>query len=192
MKIAYVRVSTMEQNEQRQIEAMKSKGIEKYFIEKATGKDRDRLQLKIMLEFARKGDEIYIADLSRLARNTADLLAIMKELEEKNIILISNKENIDTSTATGRLMTTMIGAIYEFELAILKERQLEGIAIAKAAGKYTGRKRIPKPENWDEVIGEYNTRLITARRAQELLGLKPNVFYNFLKKEKTNRINNQI
>jgi DNA invertase Pin-like site-specific DNA recombinase len=174
MKIGYVRVSTIEQNETRQIEALKKWGIEKYFVEKASAKDMSRSQLQDMLEFSREGDIIYIHDLSRLARNVADLLAIIKELEEKNITLVSNKENIDTSTATGRLMVTMIGAIYEFERAILRERQLEGIAIAKAAGKYTGRKRIPKPDNWEEVIKQYNSRQITAKRAQQLLGLKKN------------------
>ena len=189
MKIGYVRVSTIEQNETRQIEALKKWGIEKYFVEKASAKDMSRSQLQDMLEFAREGDIIYIHDLSRLARNVADLLAIIKELEEKNITLVSNKENIDTSTATGRLMVTMIGAIYEFERAILRERQLEGIAIAKAAGKYTGRKRIPKPDNWEEVIKQYNSRQITAKRAQQLLGLKKNTFYKFLKEERKRRTN---
>lgn len=189
MKIGYVRVSTIEQNETRQIEALKKWGIEKYFVEKASAKDMSRSQLQDMLEFAREGDIIYIHDLSRLARNVADLLAIIKELEEKNITLVSNKENIDTSTATGRLMVTMIGAIYEFERAILRERQLEGIAIAKAAGKYTGRKRIPKPDNWEEVIKQYNSRQITAKRAQQLLGLKKNTFYKFLKEERKIRTN---
>ena len=189
MKIGYVRVSTIEQNETRQIEALKKWGIEKYFVEKASAKDMSRSQLQDMLEFAREGDIIYIHDLSRLARNVTDLLAIIKELEEKNITLVSNKENIDTSTATGRLMVTMIGAIYEFERAILRERQLEGIAIAKAAGKYTGRKRIPKPDNWEEVIKQYNSRQITAKRAQQLLGLKKNTFYKFLKEERKRRTN---
>ncbi|NMA73260.1 MAG: recombinase family protein [Bacteroidales bacterium] len=189
MKIGYVRVSTIEQNETRQIEALKKWGIEKYFVEKASAKDMSRSQLQDMLEFSREGDIIYIHDLSRLARNVADLLAIIKELEEKNITLVSNKENIDTSTATGRLMVTMIGAIYEFERAILRERQLEGIAIAKAAGKYTGRKRIPKPDNWEEVIKQYNSRQITAKRAQQLLGLKKNTFYKFLKEERKRRTN---
>lgn len=185
MKIGYVRVSTIEQNEHRQLEALNGKGIEKYFIEKVSGKDMNRPQLKAMLEFAREGDVIYIHDLSRLARNTADLLTIIEKLEKKGVRLVSNKENIDTSTATGRLMTTMIAAIYEFERAILRERQLEGISIAKKAGKYTGRKRIEKPANWDEVISKYNCRQLSAKKAQELLDLKPNVFYNFINQEKS-------
>lgn len=185
MKICYIRVSSVDQDISRQQYAMQGKGIEKYFIEKVSGKDMNRPQLNAMLEFAREGDVIYIHDLSRLARNTADLLTIIEKLEGKNISLVSNKESIDTSTATGRLMTTMIAAIYEFERAILRERQLEGIAIAKAAGgKYTGRQRIPKPDNWGEVISKFKCRLISAKKAQEQLNLKPNVFYNFLKEEK--------
>ncbi|MDD4752922.1 MAG: recombinase family protein [Desulfitobacteriaceae bacterium] len=183
MKIGYVRVSTIEQNEQRQLEALKGKGIEKYFVEKVSGKDMNRPQLNSMLEFAREGDVIFIHDLSRLARNTADLLAIIEKLEEKGIRLVSNKEDIDTTTATGRLMITMLAAIYDFERSILKERQMEGISIARASGKYSGRQRIPKPANWDEVISKYNCRQLSAKKSMELLNLKPNVFYNFLKEE---------
>ena len=183
MKIGYVRVSSVLQNEQRQIEGLKGKGVEKYFIEKVSGKNLNRPQLMAMLEFAREGDTIYIHDLSRLARDTTDLLNIIGKLRSKNIGLVSNHENIDFSTAAGRLMVTVMAAISEFEKATLRERQMEGIAIAKAAGKYTGRKKIPKPTNWSEVISMYNCRQITAKKAQELLKLKPNVFYNFLKED---------
>lgn len=183
MKIGYVRVSTIEQNEQRQTEALKGKGIEKFFVEKVSGKDLNRPQLQAMLEFARENDVIYVHDLSRLARNVADLLAIIKKLEEKHIALVSNKESIDTSTATGKLLIVMIAAINEFERDVLRERQLEGISIAKAAGKYTGRKKILKPANWDEVISLYSSRQISGKKAQRLLNLKPNVFYNFLKED---------
>ena len=90
-----------------------------------------------------------VHDFSRLARSTKDLLDIVEQLTQKNIYLVSNKENIDTSTPTGKLMLTMIGAINEFERYNLLERQREGIAIAKRNGKYTGgkRKNIPNFEN---------------------------------------------
>ena len=107
----------------------------------------ERPELVAMLEFAREGDNIYIHDLSRLARSTADLLKIVELLNEKKINLISNKESIDTSTATGKLMLTMIGAINEFERQNLKERQAEGIEIAKNKGKYKGRKKVERPDN---------------------------------------------
>mgnify|MGYP001475961082 FL=1 len=149
MNIAYIRVSTVEQNEQRQIEAMKPFTIEKWFIEKISAKDTNRPKLQELLEFAREGDTIHVHDFSRLARSTKDLLDIVEQLTQKNIYLVSNKENIDTSTPTGKLMLTMIGAINEFERYNLLERQREGIAIAKRNGKYTGgkRKNVPNFEN---------------------------------------------
>lgn len=149
MNIAYIRVSIVEQNEQRQIEAMKPFTIEKWFIEKISAKDTNRPKLQELLEFAREGDTIHVHDFSRLARSTKDLLDIVEQLTQKNIYLVSNKENIDTSTPTGKLMLTMIGAINEFERYNLLERQREGIAIAKRNGKYTGgkRKNVPNFEN---------------------------------------------
>lgn len=140
--IAYVRVSTVEQNEARQIEALEKHDIDKWFTEKVSGKNTKRPQLQKMLEFVREGDTIYIHDLSRLARSTKDLLDIVEQLQAKGVHLVSNKENIDTNTPTGKLMLTMIGAIAEFERANLLERQREGIAIAKKQGKYKGRKPV--------------------------------------------------
>ena len=139
MNIAYVRVSTEEQNEKRQIEALEKFNIEKWFKEKVSGKNTDRAELKNMIEFARDGDTIYVLDFSRLARSTIDLLSLVDQLNKKNIHLVSIKENVDSSTPTGKLMLTMIGAIAEFERANILERQREGIEIAKREGKYVGR-----------------------------------------------------
>lgn len=143
MNIAYVRVSTIEQSEARQVEALRVHQIDKWFREKVSGKDTNRPQLQAMLEFAREGDTIYIHDFSRLARSTSDLLKLVETLQAKNIRLVSNKENIDTHTPTGKLMLTMIAAINEFERMNLLERQREGIAIAKRKGIYKGRKPLP-------------------------------------------------
>lgn len=140
MNIAYVRVSTEEQNEARQTEALSKYNIEKWFVEKESAKDTHRPELQAMIGFARQGDTIYIHDFSRLARSTQDLLELVEKFKSKGIILISNKENIDTSTPTGKLMLTMIAAINEFERTNLLERQREGIAIAKRNGVYKGRK----------------------------------------------------
>lgn len=142
MKVAYVRVSTVEQNEARQIEALKKYDIDKWFTEKVSGKDTNRPKLQEMLEFIREGDTVYIHDFSRLARSTKDLLDIVEQINGKKAILVSNKENLDTSTPTGKLMLTMIGAINEFERENLLERQREGIAEAKKEGKYKGRKEV--------------------------------------------------
>lgn len=137
-KIAYLRVSSVSQNEARQREAMQDKGIDKYFVDKCSGKDTNRPQLQEMLAYVREGDTVYIHEFSRLARNTADLLKIVEYLNDKGVTLISNKENLDTSTSTGKLMLTIIGAIAEFERACIRERQLEGIEIAKREGKFKG------------------------------------------------------
>ena len=152
MNVAYVRVSTVEQNEARQVEALEKYGIEKWFIEKKSGKNTDRPKLQEMLAVVREGDTVHIHDLSRLARSTADLLVIVENFNSQGVHLVSNKENIDSSTPTGKLMLTMIGAINQFERENLLERQREGVAIAKREGKYHGRKPAPLPENYDAVI----------------------------------------
>lgn len=157
--IAYVRVSTVEQNEARQVEALKVHDIEKWYIEKVSAKDTNRPKLKEMLEYVREGDTIYIHDFSRLARSTKDLLGIAEQLEDKGVHLVSNKENIDTSTPTGKLMLTMIGAIAEFERSNLLERQREGIAIAKQENKYKGRKA-KDIKNFDLWYSRYKNREI--------------------------------
>ena len=183
MNIAYVRVSTVEQNEARQIEALEKYGIERWYTEKISGKDANRPKLQEMLEYVREGDTIHIHDLSRLACSTADLLVIVDLLGKKGVHLVSNKENIDSSTPTGKLMLTMIGAINEFERTNILERTREGIAIAKREGVYKGRKPIDVPENWDEVVKIWRSGKITAREAMARLGLKPNTFYRLCSKK---------
>lgn len=186
MNIAYIRVSTVEQNEGRQVEALKKHNIDKTFIEKVSAKDTNRSELKAMIDFAREGDTIFIHSFDRLARSTKNLLDIVEQLQSKGIHLVSNKENIDTSTATGKLMLTMIGAIAEFERANMLERQKEGIALAKAEGKYKGRKEITYPQNWKEVYNKWKVRELTATKAMELLGLKRNTFYKLVKEYEEN------
>ena len=160
--IAYVRVSSLEQNEARQVEALEKHNIDKWFIEKASGKDTNRPQLKAMLEYVREGDVCFIHELSRLGRNTKDLLEIVEQLQSKGVELVSNKECIDTSTPSGKLMLTMLGAIAQFERECILERQRQGIAIAKREGKYRGGqvKKI-SDEVFNKNYEEYKTRKIT-------------------------------
>ena len=171
MRLAYVRVSTVEQNESRQIEGLKKYEIDKWFTEKVSAKNTDRPQLKAMLEFAREGDTIYIHDFSRLARSTADLLIIVETLNKKGVHLVSNKENIDTSTPTGKLMLTMIGAINEFERTNLLERQREGIIIAKREGKYKGRKPIETDSRFLAEYARYKSRKINKTEFAKAIGV---------------------
>ena len=170
MRLAYIRVSTIEQNESRQVEAMEHYAIEKWFIEKVSGKNTDRPKLKELLEFAREGDTIYIHDFSRLARSTKDLLELVDLFNSKGITLVSNKENIDSSTPTGKLMLTMIGAINEFERTNLLERQREGIAIAKREKKYKGRKAVTVP-NFEAHYQRYMKREISKAALAKELGI---------------------
>lgn len=173
MQIAYIRVSTIEQNEQRQIEAMKHYNIEKWFIEKVSAKDTNRPKLQEMLDFIREGDTLHIHDFSRLARSTKDLLEIVELFNTKGVTLISNKENIDTSTATGKLLLTVVAAIAEFERTNLLERQREGIAIAKRNGVYKGRKPVSIPD-FERQYQRYKNREISkSQLAKELKISRP-------------------
>ena len=162
MNIAYVRVSTIDQNPGRQYEDLKKYDIDKWFEEKASGKDTKRPVLNEMLSFARDGDTIYIESFSRLARNTADLLKIIDDLKKKNVKIISQKENLNSDTPTGKMMITMIGAIATFERELILERQREGIELAKRAGKYkkVGRTAMEMPANFKDLYELYMNRRI--------------------------------
>lgn len=170
MIVGYVRVSTVEQNEDRQLVTMDKYKAERVFKEKVSAKDTNRPELQNMLDFVREGDTVVVHDFSRLARSTKDLLNIVELLEQKKVNLISSKENVDSSTPTGKLMLTMIGAINEFERSNLLERQKEGIAIAKARGKFTGRKeKAVKPEVWEDLYSQYLRRDINKTDMARLL-----------------------
>ena len=154
--VAYIRVSTIDQNEARQKVALQKYNIDRWFIEKASGRDANRPKLKEMLEFIREDDVVYVEEFSRLGRSTADLLMIVRKIEDTGARFVSLKEQLDTTTPAGRLQMTMMAAIAEFERDMILERQREGIAIAKAAGKYKGRKEITIPN-----IGEYYEKYMT-------------------------------
>lgn len=172
MKVAYVRVSTVEQNEARQIEALEKYGIEKWYIEKVSGKDTNRPKLQELLEFVRENDTVYIHEFSRLARSTKDLLDITEQLNKKGVCLVSNKENIDSSTPTGKLMLTMIGAINTFERECMLERQREGILIAKREKKFKGRKAVNIDEDiFKALLEDYRSRKINKTEFAERLNI---------------------
>lgn len=168
--IAYVRVSTVEQNEARQREALKTFNIDKWFVEKASGKDAKRPVLQEMLEYIREDDIVYVEEFSRLGRSTADLLATVQKIEDSGAKFVSLKENFDTKTPAGKLQMTMMAAIAEFERAMILERQREGIAIAKREGKYKGRKAVSVP-NIEEYYQKYMTRQGTKTSIAAELGI---------------------
>ena len=170
MLVGYVRVSSVDQNEGRQLETMKKYGVEKVYSEKVSAKDTNRTELQSMLDFVREGDTVVIHDFSRLARSTKDLLEIVELLKDKKVNLISSKEKIDSSTPTGKLMLTMIGAINEFERANLLERQREGIALAKKEGKYQGRKEV-NIKDFDKHYNRYRNREVNKSQLAKELGI---------------------
>lgn len=190
MKYAYIRVSSIEQNEARQLEAMKKYNIpkENYFVEKISGKNTNRPKLQELLSTVQEGDVIHVHDFSRLSRSVADLLKLVEELTAKGVHLISNKENLDTSTPTGKLMLTMIGAINEFERTNLLERQKEGIAIAVKEGKFR-----KKPIDFDlfaKLDKEILEGKLTVTAACEQLGVKSRKTWYNLRQEVAERKEN--
>ncbi|QOX62600.1 recombinase family protein [Anoxybacterium hadale] len=176
MRIGYVRVSTIEQNTARQEVMMQELGVDEVYIDKLSGKNIDRPELKKMMEYVRKGDTVIVESISRFARNTRDLLELIERLKEKGVEFVSKKESIDTTTPTGKFMLTVFAAVSELERDYLLQRQAEGIAIAKEQGKYKGRKKIEN-DKFEKVYTDWKAGSITAVRAMELLGMKRNTFY---------------
>lgn len=182
MKVSYIRCSTIEQNEARQLKMMQEQGAEKLFIDKASGKNTYRAAFKEMMSFVRTGDIVIVESISRIARNTRDLLSIVSELTEKGVEFVSLKESIDTTTPQGRFMLTVFGALAELERESILERQREGIEIAKSDGKYKGRKPVDVDEKlFRTVCKKWRNGEMTATAAMKEVGLKPNTFYRRVK-----------
>lgn len=182
MTVGYVRVSTLEQNTIRQEVLMQELGVERVFIDKASGKNTARRELQSMLNFVREGDTVIVESYSRLARSTRDLLDVVDTLKSKGVEFISRKESIDTTTPAGRLMLTIFAGLYEFERECTLERQAEGIAEAKKAGKYKGRKPLEVDAlKFKTLYGEWKNGEITAVAMQKQLGLTPPTFYRRIK-----------
>lgn len=178
MKIGYVRVSTADQHTARQEDLMKDLNVEKLFIDKCSGKSADRPKLKEMLAFVREGDTVVVESISRLARNTKDLLNIVDQLTEKKVQFISQKEALDTNTPSGRFMLTVFAAMAELERSYINERQREGIAAAKARDGKFGRERLYVSNDFfTEVYNRWKAKDITAVQAAKELKLSKKTFY---------------
>ncbi len=177
-KIGYIRVSTEHQETVRQQKIMCDYQVDRIFSEKLSGASTDRPQLKAMLDYVREGDTLYVESISRLVRSTKNLLNIIDTLNDKGVTLISHKESIDTNTPTGKFMLTVFAALSQLEREQLKQRQREGIEIAKAQGKYTGRKPIPIDwERFGKLYGEWKAKNITGRDFMRRMDLSANTFY---------------
>lgn len=154
-KVGYLRVSSKDQNLSRQRDTMATVGVTKEFVDELSARSRaDRPGLKDCMDYLRDGDELHIASIDRLARSLVDLKQLIDELTEKGVTVIFHKENLRFSAgnddSTANLMLGVLGSFAEFERAIIRERQAEGIALAKKAGKYTGRPKALNEKQVDE------------------------------------------
>lgn len=183
MKVGYVRVSTEGQNTARQEVLMDELGVEKIFVDKASGKSKDRPALKELMSFVREGDVVITESVSRFARNTRDFLLLFDELMEKKVDFVSKKEQFDTSTPVGKCMITMMAAFAELEREQILQRQREGIEAARLEGRCAGRPRIeiPTDDRFVRLYKEWKDNKITARAFMKEIDVKPNSFYKKIK-----------
>jgi DNA invertase Pin-like site-specific DNA recombinase len=179
-RIGYVRVSTLDQNTERQLDGIK---LDKVFTDKASGRDTKRPQLIAALEYVREGDTLIVHSLDRLARNVEDLRRIVRELNEREVSVEFVKNRLTFSGGadpTSRLMLTMLGAFAEFERELIRERQREGIAIAKAKGVYKGRKKALGPEDTSELVAQAHAGIPKADLARAY-GISRETVYQYLR-----------
>lgn len=178
-KIGYARVSTAEQNLERQLDMLRQYGVDAIFQEKMSGTKRDRPELTKMLSHLTQGDTVVVESLSRLGRSTKDLIELVELLQEKGVQLVSLKEAIDTSTPTGKLLFTLMSALAQFERDVIAERTREGLKAARARGRQGGRPRCDS-RKVQQAVKLYQSRQYTIREIEELTGIKKATLYRAL------------
>ena len=154
MEIGYIRVSSVDQNTERQLAGI---NLEKIFTDRQSGKSADRPALRECLNFVREGDTLHVHSIDRMARNLADLLSLIKELNGKGVIVAFHKEGLvftGDDSPMQKLHLQIVGAVAEFERSLIRERQAEGIAMAKKRGVYMGRKRSRSMDAIEETVRE--------------------------------------
>jgi len=167
-RVGYVRVSSLDQNTARQLEGIE---LDRIFEEKLSGKDMARPQLETMLTYLREGETLVVHSMDRLSRNLDDLRSLVATLTKRGIKIEFVKENLSFSgeaSPMAQLLLPVMGAFAEFERALIRERQREGIALAKAAGKYKGRKKSLSPEHIQEALRRVDEGVSKARIARDL------------------------
>lgn len=177
-RVGYIRVSSVDQNTGRQLEGVE---VDKSFTDKASGKDAQRPQLKAALEYLREGDVLVVHSMDRLARNLDDLRRIVMDVTDRGVQVQFVKEGMlftGEDSAMSKLLLSVMGAFAEFERSLLKERQREGIALAKKAGVYKGRKPSLTPER----AGELRARIATGEKKAALareFGISRETLYQY-------------
>lgn len=183
MKIGYARVSTLEQNKDLQLDALKEAGCKKIFSDKASGAKADRPGLVDALKFARPGDSIVVWRLDRLGRSLKHLIEVVEDLEEKGIGFISLQEGFDTTTSGGKLIFQIFGALAEFEKNIIRERTKAGLEAARARGKKGGRKEKLKKDQVVTMKLMYDSRQHSIKEICQTMGISKPTFYRYMRKE---------
>ena len=184
MKIGYIRVSTADQNPERQRTELEAADVEEIYEDRVSGKNLDRPQLQEMLAFIRKGDTIIVHSLDRLARTLSDLLKTVEALTQKGVSIHFLKEKLEfdagkDASPTAKLMLQLVGAFAEFERSMIKARQREGIELAKARGAYLGRKRTVTPEQIEAVEKKMSLGMPLSVAAKKV-GLSRSTVYRYL------------
>ncbi|MFZ3141195.1 recombinase family protein [Polaromonas sp.] len=179
-RVGYVRVSSFDQNPERQLEHLE---VGKVFTDKASGKDTKRPELDALLSFVREGDTVVVHSMDRLARNLDDLRRIVHKLTERGVRIEFVKESLNFTgedSPMANLMLSVMGAFAEFERALIHERQREGIALAKQRGAYRGRKKSLSPEQVSELRQRAATREQKTKLAREF-GISRETLYQYLR-----------
>ena len=172
----YARVSTEQQNLDRQLDILQKYGVDIIYNEKMTGTKKDRPELSKMLERMTEGDIVVIESLSRLGRSTKDLIELTELFQSKGVSLVSLKESIDTNTSTGKLLFTLMSAIAQFERDTIADRTREGLRAARARGRMGGRPKI-NADGIQKAVKLYNTQQYSIREIEELTGVKKSTLY---------------
>ena len=184
MKIGYARVSTQDQNLDRQLDNLRAAGCERIFNEKMTGTKSDRPELKTMLLTLRAGDVLVIDSFSRLSRSTKDLLELVEKLTGLGVHLVSLKENLDTTTATGKLMLTMLSALSQFERDLIAERTVDGLKAARARGRSGGRPSVGTDKDRKQALAMYHSNVMSNREISERFGISQSTLSRWIRSEK--------
>ena len=175
-KVGYARVSTADQNLERQLDMLRQYGADPIFQEKMTGTKRDRPELNWMLAHIASGDTVVVESLSRLGRSTKDLIELVELMKRKGVELVSLKEQIDTSTPTGKLLFTLMSALAQFERDVIAERTKEGLKAARARGRCGGRPKCDS-RKVQQALKLYHARQHTVKEIEELTGVKKATLY---------------
>ena len=176
----YARVSTEQQNLDRQIDMLEKYGVDYIYNEKMTGTKRNRPELEKLLERLTEGDTVVVESLSRLGRSTKDLIWLMETFNTKGVNLVSLKESIDTNTSTGKLLFTLMSAIAQFERDVIADRTREGIASARARGRKGGRPKT-NPEKLKMAVKLYNSKQYSIKEIEEMTGIKKDTLYRAIR-----------